>query len=325
MYKKIGAHPGTRRLYGEKLVTQGVLPAEGPDAMVKAFRAAMDQGKNTYDPVLTNFKSKYAVDWSPFLNRKWTDAADTALPLAEDQAAGRAHHHAAEGLQGAFAGREGARRPRRDGPRRDQHRLGHGRAPGVRLARREWLRGAPVGRRLRARHLHPPPRRAARPEPRALGRRHLHPAAARGRRPGAVRRDRLPAVRGGRARLRVRLRQRRPEHARDLGGAVRRLRQRRAGGDRPVHRLRRSEVGPCQRPDADAAARLRRPGPGAQLGSPRALHAARRRQQHADRAAHVGEPDLPRAATADGAHVQEAADHHDAEVAAARQGRRVRR
>jgi 2-oxoglutarate dehydrogenase E1 component len=60
-----------------------VLPAEGPDEMVKAFRAAMDAGKHTIDPVLTNFKSKYAVDWAPFLGKKWTDAADTALPLAE--------------------------------------------------------------------------------------------------------------------------------------------------------------------------------------------------------------------------------------------------
>ena len=51
--------------------------------MVKAFRAAMDAGKHTVDPVLTNFKSKYAVDWAPFLGKKWTDAADTALPLAE--------------------------------------------------------------------------------------------------------------------------------------------------------------------------------------------------------------------------------------------------
>ncbi len=83
MYKKIAKHPGTRKLYGEKLVTQGVVEADGPEAMVKAFRAAMDQGKNTYDPVLTNYKSKYAVDWAPFLGRKWTDAADTALPLAE--------------------------------------------------------------------------------------------------------------------------------------------------------------------------------------------------------------------------------------------------
>ncbi len=83
MYKKIAAHPGTRKLYGDKLVAQGVLPAGGPDEMVKAFRAAMDAGKHTVDPVLTNFKSKYAVDWTPFLGKKWTDAADTALPLAE--------------------------------------------------------------------------------------------------------------------------------------------------------------------------------------------------------------------------------------------------
>jgi 2-oxoglutarate dehydrogenase E1 component len=83
MYKKIAAHPGTRKLYGEKLVAQNVLAPTGPDEMVKAFRAAMDAGKHTVDPVLTNFKSKYAVDWQPFLGKKWTDAADTALPLAE--------------------------------------------------------------------------------------------------------------------------------------------------------------------------------------------------------------------------------------------------
>ena len=83
MYKKIAQHPGTRRLYGEKLVAQGVLPESGPDDMVKEFRAAMDAGRHTRDPVLTNFKGKYAVDWSPFLNKKWTDAADTAIPVAE--------------------------------------------------------------------------------------------------------------------------------------------------------------------------------------------------------------------------------------------------
>ncbi|WP_418321452.1 2-oxoglutarate dehydrogenase E1 component [Piscinibacter sakaiensis] len=83
MYKKIAQHQGTRRLYGEKLVAQGVLPSDGPDQMVKEFRAAMDAGKHTIDPVLTNHKSKYAVDWAPFLGKKWTDAADTSLPMAE--------------------------------------------------------------------------------------------------------------------------------------------------------------------------------------------------------------------------------------------------
>ena len=82
MYKKIAAHPGTRRLYADKLSAQGMGSTLGDD-MVKATRAALDAGKNTFDPVITNFKNKYAVDWSPHLNKKWTDAGDTAIPLAE--------------------------------------------------------------------------------------------------------------------------------------------------------------------------------------------------------------------------------------------------
>jgi 2-oxoglutarate dehydrogenase E1 component len=82
MYKKIGAHPGTRKLYADKLAAQGLGDTLGDD-MFKAFRAAMDAGKHTVDPVLTNFKSKYAVDWTPFLGKKWTDAGDTAIPMAE--------------------------------------------------------------------------------------------------------------------------------------------------------------------------------------------------------------------------------------------------
>ncbi|WP_210546348.1 2-oxoglutarate dehydrogenase E1 component [Rhodoferax sp. PAMC 29310] len=82
MYKKIVQHPGTRKLYADKLATQGFGDTLGDD-MVKATRAALDAGKNTFDPVLTNFKSKYAVDWLPYLNKKWTDAGDTAIPMAE--------------------------------------------------------------------------------------------------------------------------------------------------------------------------------------------------------------------------------------------------
>ena len=83
MYKKIAKHPGTRKLYGDKLVAQGVLLADQPDAMVKEYRDTMDKGEATVEYVLSDFKSKYAVDWAPFLNKKWTDAADTAMPLAE--------------------------------------------------------------------------------------------------------------------------------------------------------------------------------------------------------------------------------------------------
>jgi 2-oxoglutarate dehydrogenase E1 component len=82
MYKKIAAHPGTRKLFADKLAAQGLGDSLG-DEMVKAYRAALDAGKNTTEPVLTNFKTKFTVDWSPFLGKKWTDAGDTAIPLAE--------------------------------------------------------------------------------------------------------------------------------------------------------------------------------------------------------------------------------------------------
>ena len=82
MYKKIAQHPGTRRIYADKLTAQGLGNTLGDD-MVKATRAALDAGKSTFDPVLTNFKSKYAVDWSPYIGKKWTDAGDTAVPMAE--------------------------------------------------------------------------------------------------------------------------------------------------------------------------------------------------------------------------------------------------
>ncbi|MHB0919759.1 MAG: 2-oxoglutarate dehydrogenase E1 component [Thiomonas sp. 13-66-29] len=83
MYKKIAAHPGTRKLYADRLVSQGVIGADDGDAMVQRYRQAMEDGERAIEPVLSNYKSKFAVDWTPFLNRKWTDNADTALPLSE--------------------------------------------------------------------------------------------------------------------------------------------------------------------------------------------------------------------------------------------------
>jgi 2-oxoglutarate dehydrogenase E1 component len=83
MYKKIAAHPGTRKLYADRLASQGLGETLGDD-MVKACRAALDAGKHTEDEVvLTNFKTQFSVDWAPFLNQKWTDAGTTAIPLAE--------------------------------------------------------------------------------------------------------------------------------------------------------------------------------------------------------------------------------------------------
>ena len=82
MYKKISVHPGTRKLFADKLAAQGLGESLG-DEMVRTYRAALDAGKHTVDPVLTNFKTKFTVDWAPYRGKKWTDAGDTAIPMAE--------------------------------------------------------------------------------------------------------------------------------------------------------------------------------------------------------------------------------------------------
>src|SRR3546814_3203953 len=43
----------------------------------------MEDGQRTIEPVLTDYKNKYSTDWSAFLGAKWTDQADTGVPLAE--------------------------------------------------------------------------------------------------------------------------------------------------------------------------------------------------------------------------------------------------
>ena len=82
MYKKINQHPGTRKLYADRLVAEGVLSAEDADAMIATYRAAMDKGYHTNTTVLSNYKPPFIVDWSAYKGRHWTDPADTTVPMA---------------------------------------------------------------------------------------------------------------------------------------------------------------------------------------------------------------------------------------------------
>jgi 2-oxoglutarate dehydrogenase E1 component len=83
MYKKIAAHPGTRRLYADRLIAQSVCKADEPEQMIKDYRAALDRGELHMNPVLTNHQRKFAVDWMPFLGQSYSDESDTRVPLAE--------------------------------------------------------------------------------------------------------------------------------------------------------------------------------------------------------------------------------------------------
>ncbi len=88
MYKKINQHPGTRKLYADRLINEGVVTGEDADAMIATYRTAMDKGYHTNTTILSNYKPPFIVDWTPYQGRRWTDPADTTVPLEHLQALG---------------------------------------------------------------------------------------------------------------------------------------------------------------------------------------------------------------------------------------------
>ncbi|HVF65507.1 MAG TPA: 2-oxoglutarate dehydrogenase E1 component [Casimicrobiaceae bacterium] len=82
MYKKIAAHPGTRKLYADRLQAENVIAAGDADVMIAEYRAAMDKGHHTNKTILSNYKRPYAIDWSQFMSRHWTVAYEAGFPLA---------------------------------------------------------------------------------------------------------------------------------------------------------------------------------------------------------------------------------------------------
>ena len=209
-----------------------------------------------------------------------------------------------------------ARRPARPAPqgarRGRPHRLGPGRGARDRVARHRGDADPAHRPGLRARHVlaaaHGPARREDRAD--------VQPDPAPRRGQGAVRAAQLAASEIAALGFEYGYSAEAPG-ARHVGGAVRRLRQQRAGHLRPVHRLRPGQVGPDHAADDAAAARLRGLGSRALQRAPRAVPAARGRGQHPRRQPHDAGADVP-PHPAPGEDPQAApADHHDAEVAAA--------
>ncbi len=82
MYQIIRARPTTRQLYAEKLTEAGVLaPGEG-DKMVTAYRDALDEGRLVAKGIVESKPSKFSVDWTPYLDKEWTDEGDTSIKPA---------------------------------------------------------------------------------------------------------------------------------------------------------------------------------------------------------------------------------------------------
>lgn len=88
MYRSIQKHPGTRKLYADRLVAEGTCSADEPERMIAEYREHLDQGQLLSNPVLPGHNRQFSVDWTPFLKKPYTDDADTAIPVQEIQRLG---------------------------------------------------------------------------------------------------------------------------------------------------------------------------------------------------------------------------------------------
>ncbi|MBX2878667.1 MAG: 2-oxoglutarate dehydrogenase E1 component [Granulosicoccus sp.] len=83
MYKVIKSLPTTRQLYAERLVREGVIDKDEPEAMVNAYRSALDAGECVAPNILTDVDEapELAVDWSRYNNSDWRAPYHSQVPL----------------------------------------------------------------------------------------------------------------------------------------------------------------------------------------------------------------------------------------------------
>ena len=82
MYKQVAAHPGSRAVYAEQLIKEGVVTKEEAEKLISDYRAAMDKGDRIQE-ILPEQKCEHAVDWSKYQPISWRTPVKTALPAAE--------------------------------------------------------------------------------------------------------------------------------------------------------------------------------------------------------------------------------------------------
>jgi 2-oxoglutarate dehydrogenase E1 component len=81
MYRYINQHVGMRALYAKHLVAEGVIAADEPEAMIAAYRKAMDDGISPVKTVSGNPKRSHATRWSKYsLDDRWDTPVITAVP-----------------------------------------------------------------------------------------------------------------------------------------------------------------------------------------------------------------------------------------------------
>jgi len=83
MYKKIRTHKTTRKLYAEKLISEGVITPEQSLAMEQDYQKLLEAGQVVSRPVLSGDNYLYSTQWNKFLNNSWDTPCDTAITMQQ--------------------------------------------------------------------------------------------------------------------------------------------------------------------------------------------------------------------------------------------------
>ena len=81
MYKKIRKHKTTRKLYAQKLISEGILSSHQSVEMEQDYQKLLEEGQVVSRPVMNNPSYSYTNQWNKFLNKHWDIPCKTAISL----------------------------------------------------------------------------------------------------------------------------------------------------------------------------------------------------------------------------------------------------
>jgi 2-oxoglutarate dehydrogenase E1 component len=81
MYQRIRQHPGTPKLYSDRLVQRGLLAANGLTELEQGYINALEQNQVVSRPLATDYLNPFRIDFTPYRDGTWRTPCDTSLPL----------------------------------------------------------------------------------------------------------------------------------------------------------------------------------------------------------------------------------------------------
>jgi 2-oxoglutarate dehydrogenase E1 component len=79
MYRQVRKHPGVRRLYGDRLIRDGVLSEAEVETMAKDYIDSLESNHHVAGTLATNVDTKFLINYGPYKGTAWDMQVETAI------------------------------------------------------------------------------------------------------------------------------------------------------------------------------------------------------------------------------------------------------